>query len=138
MVFDIQRSVPESHDRIADIFVDCAFMADDRVGEWREQPVHERGETLRVVLVDLGNGRETAYVAHQDGHFALFAAQHKFFRRLRELVDKRGSKILPKSVADLTALCLHTLICVESDDGGHHSQHKGRIGRIDKDAPVFK
>ena len=57
MVRNIQRCVPKCHDRIADVFVDGSFVLDDRVGERREQSVHQRGETLRVVLVDLGNCR---------------------------------------------------------------------------------
>ena len=131
MVFDIQRRVPESHDRIADVFVDCSLVTDDRVGEWREQPVHQRGETLRVVLVGFGNCRKAAHVAHQDGHFTVFATQRELLRRLRKLLDQRGSKILAKGVADLAALRLDTLIRVESDDCGHAIPAPGpdRTGR---------
>src|SRR5262249_45414691 len=78
------------------------------------------------------------HVAHQDGHLAFFAAEHKLLRRLRELLDKGGSKILAEGVADLAALCLHAVISVEGDDCSYASQHQGWVGGIDKDAPIFE
>ena len=55
MVLDIQRRVPEAHDRIADVLVDGSFVTYERIRERGEQPVHQRREALRVILVRLGN-----------------------------------------------------------------------------------
>ena len=40
MVGNIQRRVPECHDRITDVFVDGSFVIDDRVRERVKQPIH--------------------------------------------------------------------------------------------------
>ena len=122
MVRNIQRCVPECHDRIADVFVDGSFVIDDRVRERGKQPVHQRGEALRVVLVGLGDCGKTPHVAEQDGHLALFPTQHELFRGLRQLLDERGSKILAEGVADLAALCLCGMVRVEGDACCHAAQ----------------
>ena len=87
-----------------------------RIRERGEQPVHQRGEALRVILVDLGNGGKASHVAHQDGHLARFPAEHELLRRLRQLLDERRSKILAEGVADLAALCLRGVVSVKGDD----------------------
>ena len=138
MVWNIQRRVPESHDRIADVFVDGSFVIDDRVRERVKQPVHQRREALRVVLVGFGNCGKASHVAKQDGHLALFPTQHELLRRLRQLLDERGSKILAEGVADLAALCLYSLVGIEGDDCGHDTQDHGWIRWIEQDVPISK
>src|SRR5262249_1770998 len=41
MLRNSQRGVPESHDRIANMFIDGSFLTDDRVRERGKQPVHQ-------------------------------------------------------------------------------------------------
>ena len=87
-----------------------------RIRERGKQPVHQRGEALRVILVRLGNCGKAAHVAQQDGHLALFPTEHELLWGLRQLLDERGSKVLAESVADLAALCLCGMVGVEGDD----------------------
>src|SRR5262249_62429833 len=54
MLRNSQRRVPESHDRITDVFVDGSFLTDDCVCAGGTQPVHQRCEACRVVLGALG------------------------------------------------------------------------------------
>ena len=49
--FIVQWRVPERHNGVAHIFVDRAFVVDDCVRQRRQEAVHQRGETLRVILV---------------------------------------------------------------------------------------
>ena len=89
----VQRGVPERHDRVADIFVDRAVVLDDGVGHGREEIVHQRRQTLRIVLVDFRNRGEAAHVAEQDRHVAILAAERQRFVRFGQLFDQRGRDI---------------------------------------------
>ena len=102
----VQRRVPERHDRVAHVFVDGALAVDDGVGQRRQEAVHQRGQPLRIVLVDLRNRGEAAHVAEHDRHFALLAAEHELLRRLRELLDQRRRQVLAERRADLAPLRL--------------------------------
>src|SRR5215207_3395442 len=115
MVWNIQGGVPECHDGIADVFVNCALMIDDRVCERCKQPVHQRCEALRVILVELGNCGKSPHIAEKDRRIALFPSQHELLGGLRQLLDERGSKILAEGVADLAALCLDRVVSEESN-----------------------
>src|SRR5262249_32604649 len=55
MVRNIKRRVPEAHDGIADVLVDGSFVPNNRVRKRGKQPIHQRREALRVILVRLGN-----------------------------------------------------------------------------------
>ena len=88
----VERRVPERHDGVAHVFVDRALAVDDGVGQRREEAVHQRGQTLRIVLVDLRDRGEAADVAEHDRHVARFAAEHELLRRLRELLDQRRAR----------------------------------------------
>ena len=131
MVWNIQRCVPKSHDRVANVFVDGSFVTNERVRERGKQPVHQRREALRVILVQLGNCGKASHVAHQDGHLARFPAEHQLLRRLRQLLDQRGSKILAEGVADLAALCLHGVVGVKGDACGH-APPEPALGKTDR------
>ena len=102
----VERRVPERHDRVAHVFVDGALAIDDGVGERREEAVHQRGQALRIVLVDLRDRGEAADVAEHDRHVARLAAEHELLRRLRKLLDQRRRKILTERRADLAPLRL--------------------------------
>ena len=101
-----ERRVPERHDGVAHVFVDRALAVDDGVGQRRQEAVHQRGEALRIVLVDFRDRGEAADVAEHDGHVARLAAEHELLRRLRELLDQRRREILAERRADLAALRL--------------------------------
>src|SRR5260370_41999243 len=103
MLSNSQRRVPESHDCIADVFVNSSFLTDDRVRERSKQPVHERCEALRVILVQLGNGGEASHVAEKNGHLALFPPPHALLRGLRPLLRAGGGTILAQVRARLAA-----------------------------------
>ena len=73
----VEGGIPERHDRVAHVFVDCSVAGDDGVGHRGEKPVHQRGEPMRVVLVAFGNCGETLHVAEHDRHDAVFPAEHE-------------------------------------------------------------
>ena len=86
----VERSVPERHDGVADIFVDRSLALDDGVGQRRQQPVHQLREALRIVLEGLRDGGEAAHVAEQDRHVAHFAAQHELLGELASCSTRVG------------------------------------------------
>ena len=94
MVPVVERCVPERHDGVAHIFVDIALAREDRVGQRRQEAVHQRRQALRIVLVGFRNGGEAADVGEHDGHFTILAAEDELFRRLRQLLDQRRRHIL--------------------------------------------
>src|SRR5262249_61973002 len=122
MLRNSQRCVPESHDRITDVFVDGSFLTDDCVCERGKQPVYRRCSALRFILVQLGNCGKASYVAEQDGHLPLFSTQHEPLGGLRQLLDERGSKILAEGVADQVPLCLGAVVGREGDDSRQAAQ----------------
>ena len=131
-----ERRVPERHDRVAHVFVDGAFAVDDGVGQRRQEAVHQRGQALRIVLVDLRDRGEAAHVAEHDRHVALLAAEHELFRRLRELLDQGRRKVLAERRADLAPLRLLL------DEIGEHQRQvdqqagQQREGEIDQQLVV--
>src|ERR1035437_8507832 len=102
----VQRRVPERHDRVADIFVDRTVVFDDGVGHRCEEIVHQRRQTLRIVLVYLRNRGEAAHVAEQDRHVAILAAERQRFMRFSQLLDQRRGEILAEGGTDTAALDL--------------------------------
>ena len=128
----VERRVPERHDGVAHIFVDGALAVEDGVGQRRQEPVHQRGQPLRIVLVGLRDGGEAADVGEHDGHLALLAAEHEFFRRLRQLLDQRRRQILAERRADLPPLLL---LADEAGEDQRQIDRRGRhqrIGEIDQ------
>src|SRR4051812_16228530 len=93
-------SVPEGHDRIAHVFVDRSTAFHDVLGEGSEETIDEGGQALRIVLVRLGNCRETTNIREEHGQLALLAAEGQLFRRLRQLLHKVGREILTESRPD--------------------------------------
>ena len=89
--------------------------------------IHQRGKALRVVLVGFGDRGKAPHVAKQDGHLAFFPAQHKFFRGLRQLLDKFWSKVLAEGAADLAALSLRSIVRVQGDARRQEAEDKRRI-----------
>ena len=106
MLLVVDRRVPERHDGVAHIFVDGTLARQDCIGQRGQEPVHQFGQALRVVLVGFRDGGEAADVGEHDGHLALFAAKHELFRRLRELLDQGRREISTECRADLPALRL--------------------------------
>ena len=51
MLLIVERRIPERHDGVAHIFVDIALARQDRVGQRRQEAIHQRGQALRIVLV---------------------------------------------------------------------------------------
>ena len=132
MLLVVERRVPERHDGVAHVFVDGALAVEDRVGQRRQETVHQRGEALRIVLVGLRDRGEAAHVGEHDGHLALLAAEHELFRRLRQLLDQRGRQILAERRADLPAL---RLLAHETRKDQREIDRRGRhqgIGEIDQ------
>ena len=122
----VERRVPERHDGVAHVFVDGALAVEDRVGQRRQEAVHQRGQALRIVLVGLGDRGEAAHVAEHDGHLALLAAEHELLRRLRELLDQRRRQILAEGRADLAAL---RLLAHEAGEDQRQIDRRGRQQR---------
>ena len=119
----VERRIPECHDGIAHIFVDRPLAREDRVGQRGQEPVHQRGEALRILLVGFRNRGEAPDVAEHDGHLALLAAEHQLLRRLRELFDQRRRQILAERRADLPPLRLFP------DEAGKNQREVDRGGR---------
>ncbi|OIQ70407.1 hypothetical protein GALL_479810 [mine drainage metagenome] len=119
----IERRIPERHDGVAHIFVDSALSRQDRVGQWRQEPVHQRGQSLRIALVGLRDRGETPDVGEHDGHLALLSAEHELFRRLRELLDQCGRQVLAERGADLPPL---RLLPDEARENQGEIDHRGR------------
>ena len=137
MLLVVERRVPERHDGVAHVFVDGALAIEDRVGERRQETVHQRGQALRVVLVGLRDRGEAAHVGEHDGHLALLAAEHQLFRRLRQLLDQRRRQILAERRADLPPL---RLLAHEAGKDQRQIDRRGRqqgIGEIDQQ-PVLR
>ncbi len=126
----VERRVPERHDRVAHVFVDGAFAVDDGVGQRSEEAVHQRGQALRILLVDLRDRGEAADVAEHDRHLALFAAEHELFRRLRELLDQRRRKILAERRPDLPPLRLLL------DEVGEHQREVDQQARQQREGEI--
>ena len=132
----VERRVPERHDGVAHVFVDGALAGDDRIGQRRQEAVHQRGQALRIVLVGLRDRGEAADVGEHDGHFALLAAEHEPLRRLRELFDQRRRQVLAERGADLPPL---RLLAHEAREDQREVDRRGRhqgIGEIDQE-PVL-
>ena len=132
MLLVVERRVPERHDGVAHIFVDGALAVEDRVGQRRQEAVHQRGQALRIVLVGLRDRGEAAHVGEHDGHLALLAAEHELFRRLRQLLDQRRRQILAERRADLPPL---RLLADEAREDQRQIDRRGRhqgIGEIDQ------
>ena len=132
----VERRVPERHDGVAHVFVDRALARQDRVGQRRQEPVHQRGEALRIVLVGFRDRGEAAHVGEHDGHLALLAAEHELFRRLRELFDQRRRQILAERRTDLPPL---RLLAHEAGEDQRQVDRGGRqqgIGEIDQQPVV--
>ena len=137
MLLVVERRVPERHDGVAHIFVDGALAREDRVGQRRQETVHQRGQALRIVLEGFRDGGEAADVGEHDGHLALLAAEHELFRRLRELLDQRRRQILAERRADLPPL---RLLAHEAGEDQRQIDRRGRqqrIGEIDQQ-PVLR
>ena len=128
----VKRRVPERHDGVAHVFVDVALARQDRVGQRRQEPVHQRGQALRIVLVGFRDGGEAADVGEHDGHLALLAAEHELFRRLRQLLDQRRRQILAEGGADLLALRLLANEAGENQREVDRGGRQQRIGEIDQ------
>src|SRR6516164_1833572 len=79
---------------------------DDGVRQRSQKTIHQPRQTLRIVLVGLGNRREPADVAEQDCHPALFAAEHELLGRTCELFHERGGQVEAEGGANLLALLL--------------------------------
>ena len=132
VILVVERRVPERHDGVAHIFVDGALAVEDRVGERRQEAVHQRGQALRVALVGLRDRGEAAHVGEHDGHLALLAAEHQLFRRQRQLRDQRRRQILAEGRTDLPAL---RLLADEARKDQRQIDRRGRhqgIGEIDQ------
>jgi hypothetical protein len=132
MFLVVERRIPERHDGVAHIFVDGALSRQDRVGQRRQEPVHQRGQALRIMLVGFRDGGEAPDVGEHDGHLALFAAKLEFFRRLRELLDQGRRQILAERRADLPPL---RLLADEAEENQGEIDRRGRqqrIGEIDQ------
>ena len=106
MLVVVDRRIPERHDRIAHVLVDRSLAIENGVGQRRQKSVHQRGETLRIVLVEFRNRGEASDVGKHYRHLALFPAEHELFRRLRELLDQRRRQVSAKSRANLSPLSL--------------------------------
>jgi hypothetical protein len=126
------RRVPERHDGVADVLVDRALAVDDGVGQRRQEPVHQVGQALRVVLVLLGDRGEAAHVREQHRHDPLLAAEHELLGRLGELLDEHRREVLPEGRADLAPLRMGAQVVGE--DEGEVDERAGdqRERRIDK------
>ena len=106
--------------------------AEDRVGQRRQEPVHQRRQALRIVLVGFRDRGEAPDVGEHDGHLALLAAEHQLLRRLRELLDQRRRQILAERRADLPAL---RLLPDEAGEDQREVDRRGRqqrIGEVDQ------
>ena len=99
---DVERRVPEGHDRIADIFVDGRAPLHQDVGHRRQEIVEEDGELGRLHRFrDRGEGAD---VAEQDGEFAVLAAEHQRVWIFDQLLDHGRREIVVESVAYVAAL----------------------------------
>ena len=65
----VERSAPDGHHRVADIFIKRALMAKNYFSHFRKVTVEQVGERLRVEC--FGNGGEAANVAEEHGDFRL-------------------------------------------------------------------
>ena len=92
------------------------------------------GETLRIVLVVLGDGGEAAHVAEQNGHAPFLAAEHQLFRRFRQLLDQRRRQVKAERRADLLALPLFAEIIDERKHQINQPARHQRIGEVDEQA----
>ena len=132
MLLVVDRRVPERHDGVAHIFVDGTLARQDCIGQRGQEPVHQFGQALRVVLVGFRDGGEAADVGEHDGHLALFAAKHELFRRLRELFDQGRREILTECRADLPALRLLADVARENQREVDRRRRQQRIGEVDE------
>ena len=137
MLLVVERRVPERHDGVAHIFVDGALALEDRVGQRRQEAVHQRGEALRIALVGLRDRGEAAHVGEHDGHLALLAAEHELFRRLRQLRDQRRRHVLGERRTDLFALLLLAHEAREDQREIDRRRRQQGIGEIDQQ-PVLR
>ena len=79
MIGDIDRRIPEGHDRIADELVECAFIGGDMTAERVEKRVqkpHDGGG--RQSFADLG---EVSHIDEHHGQLAVVSAKTKCVAR---------------------------------------------------------
>src|SRR5262249_59556379 len=69
VVLLLEWSAPESHDGIADVFVECALSVEDDASHVREVSVEKHGEDLGVKF--FGDGGEVADVGEHHSDFGL-------------------------------------------------------------------
>jgi hypothetical protein len=84
------------------------------------------------VLVGLGNRREPADIAEQDGHPALFAAEYEFLGRTRKLFYERRGQVEAEGGANLLALLLFLEIIYEGECEIDKQARHQRIGKVER------
>ena len=102
VVGDIDRGVPEGHDRVADELVERAFVGDDMAAQRVEKGVqkpHDGGR--RQPLADLG---EVSDVDEHHRQFAVVAAEAQCVPCMLDAIEQRWREILAEGPPDLAAL----------------------------------
>ena len=132
MVRNVQGSVPERHDRVADIFVDGPAPFHDLLGHRREVPVHETRKVLGRVGVGFRQRGEITDVAEHDRQLAGLAGQLELFGIADQRIDHDRGKILTESAADRTSHRLFADVLRERQPEHQRDDGERRIGGIDE------
>ena len=102
MIGDVDRSIPERHDRVADELVERAFVRGDMTAERIEKRVEKSNDGGgRQPLADLG---EVSHVDEHHRQFAVVSAEAQGVPRVLDAIQKRRRKILAEGPPDLAAL----------------------------------
>ena len=121
---------PESHDRVADVFIEGALIAEDDAGHIGEIAVEQVGELLRVEF--FGDAGEAANVAEQDGDL-LLAGLHQLGVGEHAADDFRADVLLESAAHPALFAVLHQH-AVERDEHGVGEQHQSGQGEIEPPA----
>ena len=112
VVFVFERSAPESHNRVADIFVESTVVFENDLGHVGEILIEEKSEFLRVEF--FRDGGEAANVAEHDGDFGF--ARFDEFGIEEQAANDFGTEILAKGGADAAFFLFFDQGAVERDE----------------------
>ncbi len=111
----VERSVPERHDAIADVFVDRAAPGQDQVGHRGQEAVDQAGQPGRVGLELLGDRGKAADVAEHDAEHAGFAAELQPLGVRRQRRHQFGREVVPERRLDGAALAIDKAVAKQED-----------------------